>query len=129
MQLFYLILSLLFFYGFDYIGKKTVIFLRINEIICRISNPIYQNGLIGISSFTFFMFPIFFLGFMNRWFFISVSVTLLAIGFFIFFNNFFYLINFLKKKILLLHFNIFLDNFFIILIILFFLFFIILIIS
>ena len=121
MQLFYLILSLLLFSGFDFIGKKTVIFLRINEIICRISNPIYQNGLIGISSFTFFMFPIFFLGFMNRWFFISVSVTLLAIGFFNFFNNFFHLFYFLKKKILSLQSNNLLDNFIIILIILYFL--------
>ena len=121
MQLFYLILSLLFFSGFDFVGKKTVIFLRINEIICRISNPIYQNGLIGISSFIFFMFPILFLGFMNRWFFISVSVTLLAIGFFNFFNNFFQLINFLKKKILSLQSNNLLGNFIIILIILYFL--------
>ena len=121
MQLFYLILSLLFFSGFDFVGKKTVIFLRINEIICRISNPIYQNGLIGISSFTFFMFPIFFLGFMNRWFFVFVSVTLLAIGFFNFFNNFFQLINFLKKKILSLQSNNLLGNFIIILIILYFL--------
>jgi hypothetical protein len=121
MQLFYLILSLLFFSGFDFVGKKIVIFLRINEIIFRISNPIYQNGLIGLSSFIFFMFPILFLGFMNRWFFISVSVTLLAIGFFNFFNNFFQLINFLKKKILSLQSNNLLGNFIIILIILYFL--------
>jgi hypothetical protein len=121
MHLFYLIISILFLLGFDYLGKKIVNFFKLYEVINKISNPTYQNSLVGISSFIFLIFPIFFLGFFNRWVFISVSVLLLFFGFFNIIKLFYPLIGYLKQKILLLKSNKLLDNLVIFLIVFYFL--------
>lgn len=99
MQFLYLIISILFISGFDYIGKKIILFFNLKENIKNISNPIYQNSLIGISSFIFIIYPIFFFNFFNFFLFISFSCTILIIGFVNLLRKRKFLFNFFKINI------------------------------
>lgn len=102
MHIINLFISILFLSGFDYIGGKIINFFHLNEIIKKISNPIYQKPVIGIAIFIFFLFPIFFLGFFNLWTIKFIAFLVLIFGFFNFFTNISRIIFYCKKKIFLL---------------------------
>ena len=97
-----LLISILFLSGFHYIGEKIINFFDLNQIIKKISNPIYQKSVIGIAIFIFFIFPIFFLGFFNLWTFKFISFLVLILGFLNFFTNISQIIFYYKKKIFLI---------------------------
>jgi len=99
MQLFYLFISILFLSGFYCLGQFALTFLRFNENIKKISNPIYQNAVVGIASFIFIIYPIFFLGFFEYLYFIIISSLIIIIGIYNFYKNYFILKNFIFKKI------------------------------
>jgi hypothetical protein len=121
-QILYLISSLFFILGFDYLGKKISSFFKIKKIIKNISNPYYQNSLIGISFFIFIIYPIFFLGLFNFFLFLFFSCTILIFGILnllVYYKSFlnFFKINFL----ILIKRNKFIEKFYFILLILYFL--------
>jgi len=121
-QILYLISSILFILGFDYLGKKVVSSFNINKIIGNISNPVYQNSLVGISFFIFIIYPIFFLGLFNFFLFLFFSCIILIFGILNLFVNYKYLLNFLKINFLILiKPNKFKEKFYFILLILYFL--------
>jgi len=97
-----LLISILFLSGFHYIGEKIINFFDLNQIIKKISNPIYQKSVTGIVIFIFFIFPIFFLGFFNLWTFKFISFLVLILGFLNFFTNISQIIFYYKKKIFLI---------------------------
>ncbi len=98
MQIFYLILSLFFISGFYYLGKKFSYSFKLDLIIYKISNPIYQYPSIGISLLIFIFYPLFFLGFFKVVPFSAISYILVFFGLINFFKNFPNLIYFFKDN-------------------------------
>lgn len=98
MQLLYLFISILFLSGFYYMGQFFLARLKFEENIKKISDPIYQNSVVGISIFIFIIYPIFFLGFFKYQFFTAISLVITVFGIFNLYINYFILKkNFLKK--------------------------------
>ncbi len=98
MQLLYLFISILFLSGFYYMGQFFLARLKFDENIKKISDPIYQNSVVGISIFIFIIYPIFFLGFFKYQFFTAISLVITVFGIFNLYINYFILKkNFLKK--------------------------------
>lgn len=102
MQILYLVSSIFFILGFDYLGKKVILFFNIKKIISNISNVNYQCSLIGISFFIFIIYPIFFFGLFNFFLFLFFSCIILILGILNLLINYKYLLNFFKTKIITL---------------------------
>ena len=98
MQLLYLFISILFLSGFYYFGQVVLISFKFNENIKKVSNPIYQNSVVGIAIFIFIIFPIFLLEFFNQWYFIVISSIITIAGAYNLYNNYTNLKSFLFKK-------------------------------
>ncbi len=100
-----LILSILLGGGFYFLGFLIVSFLKINNIVEKISKPIFQYPLFGVSFFLFILYPLFFLGYIHTVFFKYISFLLIFFGvcsicfFFRYFINL--LREFFKKKLFL----------------------------
>ena len=63
---FELILSLIFFSGFYFLGKVFVNIFNLKNVIRIVSELNYQYGVIGISFFIFLIYPIFFLKYLKE---------------------------------------------------------------
>ena len=94
MQILYLLISLIFFSGFYYLGNKVVNIFKLDSIVNSISNPSYQYTSIGITLLIFIFYPIFFLGFFKIVSFSIISYIILLFGVFNVFKNFRNIINF-----------------------------------
>jgi len=94
MQILYLLISLIFFSGFYYLGNKVVNIFKLDSIVNSISNPTYQYTSIGITLLIFIFYPIFFLGFFKIVSFSIISYIILLLGVFNVFKNFRSIINF-----------------------------------
>ena len=92
-----------------------------DDNINKISDPVYQNTSIGLASFIFVVYPIFFLGFFNYWFFFIISLIIIVFGFYNFIFKYSFSINLFKKKKFLSKNNSIINYFYIFLIILYFL--------
>jgi len=88
--------------GFFFLGFLTVRILRIKNIIQKISRPEYQYSLFGIVIFLFFLYPIFFYGYLKNYLFKYLSFFLIFLSFlaiFYFWRTCVYSLgNFFKKK-------------------------------
>ena len=98
MQFFYIALSLVFASGFYYIGNITSSYFKFNILINKISNPIYQYTLLGITFFIFIFYPIFFLGIFKLIHFKILSYLVLIFGAINIFLNYDKIIFFIKKN-------------------------------
>jgi uncharacterized membrane protein len=111
-----LITSILLGIGFFFLGFVIVNSLGLKNILQKISLPEYQYSIFGIVGFVFFLYPIFFLGFIKNNFFKYSSYTLVIFSFlaFYYFKSFyiFHIKYFFKNKIYLIK-----DNLYFILII------------
>ncbi len=99
MHLQHLLLSLLLFSGFYYIGKKIIIALNLRNVVGFISDPFYQNTSFGIVFFILIFYPIFFLKIYSFNFFVYVSYIVVLLGIINFLINFGSFIKFFKKEI------------------------------
>ena len=79
---FELILSLIFFSGFYYLGKFFVNIFNLKNVIRIVSELNYQYGVIGISFFIFLIYPIFFFEIFKSEFFIYSSTFVILLGFY-----------------------------------------------
>ena len=100
MQLLHLLISILFLSGFYYIGQIFLTYLKLDKNIKKISDPIYQNSVIGIAIFIFIIYPIFFLGLFRYQIFTVISSIITVFGIYNFYNNYFFLKKIIFKKIL-----------------------------
>tara|TARA_A100000164_G_scaffold382049_1_gene437733 strand:- start:5777 stop:7630 length:1854 start_codon:yes stop_codon:yes gene_type:complete len=100
MQLLYLLISILFLSGFYYVGQLFLTYFKFDKNIKKISDPIYQNSVVGIAVFIFIIYPIFFLGFFRYQFFTVISSIITVLGIYNFYNNYFFLKKIIFKKIL-----------------------------
>jgi hypothetical protein len=82
------ILSLTLASGFYLFGQFVVNLLKLNKIISKVSNPVYQYTLIGISFFLFITFPSFFLFNYERLLFQVISYLFIFIGILNFYINY-----------------------------------------
>lgn len=114
-----LITSILLGIGFFFLGFVIVNSLGLKNILQKISLPEYQYSIFGIVGFIFFLYPIFFLGFIKNNFFKYSSYTLVIFSFlaFYYFKSFyiFHIKYFFKNKIYLIK-----DNLYFVLILLYF---------
>ena len=102
MYLQHLLFSLLLLSGYYYIGNKIIIFFKIKKIVENISEPFYQNTSIGLVSFIFIFYPIFFLEVYKYSFFLIISSLIIFFGIINFILNINYFVNFLRKYFLIL---------------------------
>jgi hypothetical protein len=79
--IFNLFLILFFTSGFFVIGEILVKLFNLKKIIFLISEPKYQYPTIGISIFLFIIYPVFLLGLLSKFFFITISMLIIFIGF------------------------------------------------
>jgi len=93
MQIFYLIISLIFVSGFYYLGNKIVNIFKLDSTVNSISDPVYQYTSIGITLVIFIFYPIFFLGFFKIVPFSIISFIIVLLGLFNLFKNFRSIIN------------------------------------
>jgi hypothetical protein len=105
--IFNLISSILLAIGFFFLGFLIVNILGIKKIIQKISRPECQYSLFGIVAFLFFLYPLFFYGYIKNYSFKYFSFFLIFISFFgiyyfrssyiLYFKNFFKKKKYLKK--------------------------------
>jgi len=88
-----LVFSIFLASGFYLFGEIVSKLLRFQNIIKKISNPIFQYAPIGISFFLFLVYPIFFIVKFNQFIFQFISYFFIILGVFNFYINF----NYLKK--------------------------------
>ncbi len=82
------IISIIIFFGLHFFGKKIVNFLKLEELISRISNSSFQYSLIGIVFTTFFLYPIIILNKFNLIFINFLSYLLIFFGIFFLIKKF-----------------------------------------
>lgn len=97
MYLEHLLFSLLLLSGYYYIGNKIIIFFKIKKIVENISEPFYQNTSIGLVSFIFIFYPIFFLEVYKYSFFLIISLLIIFFGIINFILNINYFVKFFKQ--------------------------------
>jgi hypothetical protein len=93
MQIFYLIISLIFVSGFYYLGNKIVNIFKLESAVNSISDPAYQYTSIGIALLIFIFYPIFFLGFFKFVPFSIISLIIVVVGLLNLFKNYRSIIN------------------------------------
>ena len=121
MHLLHLLSSLLLMSGFYYLGNKIINLFNLKNVIEKISEPSYQNISVGLVTFIFILYPIFFLGFYSYNFFSITSYSILIFGVLNILININLYLKLLKNKITNFKKNINLSYVVYILIILFFL--------
>jgi hypothetical protein len=97
--IFNLISSILLASGFFFIGYLCISILKIEKIIKKVSNLIYQYCLFGVVIFLILLYPIFFIGLIKNYLYKYLSLFLVFLGFFnlIFFSK--KIVQFYKKYI------------------------------
>ena len=80
MNLLHLLFSLLFMSGFYYLGNIIINLFNLENVVKKISEQSYQNISIGLVSFLFILYPIFFLGLFTYNFFSITSYSILILG-------------------------------------------------
>jgi hypothetical protein len=98
-----LVFSIFLASGFYLFGEIILKLLRIENIIKKISNPIFQNASIGISFFLFLIYPIFFIVRFDEIIFKFTSYFFLILGIFNFYHNFNYLKEYFNKILIILN--------------------------
>jgi hypothetical protein len=101
---FNLISSILLASGFFFLGFLSVSFLKLEKIINRISNPIYQYSLFGIVFFLLFLYPVFFLGVIKSYIYKYIALIIIFLGIINFLFFYTIIIKYLKKKIIINYF-------------------------
>lgn len=100
MHLLHLLLSLLLMSGFYFLGNKIINLFNLKNVVEKISAPSYQNISIGLVSFIFILYPIFFLGLYGFNFFLITSYLILIFGVLNILINISSYFNIFKKKII-----------------------------
>lgn len=96
-----LVFSIFLGSGFYLFGEIISKLLRFQNIIKKISNPIFQYALIGISFFLFLVYPIFFIVKFNQFIFQFISYFFIILGVFNFYINFDYLKKLFNKILII----------------------------
>jgi hypothetical protein len=88
---FSLVLSIFLASGFHLFGEIIIKLFRFQNIVKKISDPIFQYASIGISFFLFLVYPSFFIVEFNKFIFQFISYIFIILGVFNFYINFYYL--------------------------------------